>query len=40
MRLTRLVRRGFAEKFRKFDYTDALNLRSQLSEEEIMVTSR
>ena len=37
MRLTRLIRNGFAEKFRKFDYMDALNLKSQLTEEEIMV---
>lgn len=37
MRLTRLLRRGFADKFVKFDYTDALNLKSQLTEEETMV---
>jgi hypothetical protein len=37
MKLTKLLRRGFADKFKKFDYTDALNMKSLLTEEEIMV---
>jgi len=37
MKLTRIIRWGFAENFRKFDYTDALNLKSQLTDDELMV---